>query len=243
MQSSRQNALLSTPRWSWLGDVLDRWYSTELCAEQGLSPAEIDTVERESGLTLPTAMREWFELVGHRLEAVQDSPARPGHLFEERDQVVIWAENQGCWFAVCPQRGDDPLAAFADSDLDAAPVSTLLQAMTLSDTVIGAWSGDRRGPLGTLAPSVRGGLIEDFTEAELSACARAYPPLAVPGNPFAPSNPRGDAETVLRGEPNGVWVEWMTATDDAFARLEQVVDLVPAAPKESLTGDNTEARR
>lgn len=224
--SDVQRALLATGRWAWLGDVIDRWYADPLSAVDGGSPEEIAAAAQRVGGALPVGVVEWFTLVGRRLRAVQDAAATPGTVRGHDDGVVVWTENQGAWRLVTRPDGacvvDDENFPFPPT-----PLAQALHGMVLSDTLVGVWTGTRIGPLGRLAPDVRGGTVED-ADAEDVAAVTAYPELAVPGNPYWGTPPRGDADTVVRGdEHSGPGLEWMTASRTAFDRLAGLVVLDP----------------
>ena len=243
--SAVQATLLNTDRWRWLSGILDRWYAVPLSAEDGATPAEIaeavaamrrhpqrdDQPAWDGGL--PDVLTEWFQLVGHRLHSVQDSPATLSQLWGDAGGIAVWWENQGCWSLLVDQAGscsiDDDYFEFPTVPLPAA-----LHAMVLSDTLVGVWSatqndswrGERVGPLGQIADKVRGGIIDD--DAPRDALTAAYEELPVPPNPYWRLPPRGDAETVIRGfEDDNPRLEWMTASDAAFARFSEVVDIDP----------------
>lgn len=222
MPTPEQAALLATDRWRWLADVLDRWYAEPLEAADGSTPEQIAA----TGIELPTVLVEWFTLVGNRLRLVQDAPTTPKDLTTKDGAVVVWTENQGCWTIRVDGPGDDPVCVLDDDAYPFTParLTATLHGMLLSDTLVGAWTGERIGPLGQLAPGVRGGFARDATAAETAAVKAAYEPLPVAGNPFSGEAPRGDAATIVRG---GHWLEWMTADDAAFARIDALVCLDP----------------
>ncbi|MEI2730873.1 MAG: hypothetical protein V9G08_02490 [Dermatophilaceae bacterium] len=233
--SDRQAELLATDRWAWLGPFVERWYADPLTAGDGSPPEGLAVAETRLGAPLPAALAEWFELVGRRLEPVQDSPATPLSLTEIDGRPVVWAENQWVWAIVADpasEDGDDPRCTLADNDDWTAPdaaLSRTVHGMILSDTLVGVWAGQRRGPLGRLGDQVRGGCIEDVTEAERAVLYAAYEPLPVPPNPFWDKPPHGDADTAIRGdEDSGSGVEWMTATDAAYRHFSALVPLDPA---------------
>ncbi|MBW4718756.1 hypothetical protein [Saccharothrix obliqua] len=222
--SDAQRALLTTERWSWLGDVVDRWYAEPLTAADGSTPDEVAAAADRAGGGLPVGVAEWFTLVGRRLRAVQDAASTPGTVRRAGGGVVVWEENQGVWALIARADGVCVLDE-EDFPFPPTPLPEALHGMVLSDTLVGVWAGTRVGPLGRLAPGVRGGTAH--VGAGESA---AYPELAVPGNPFWGTPPRGDADTVLRGDAD---LEWMTATRAAFDRLARVVALdPPGGPQE-----------
>lgn len=228
--SERQRALLATTRWAWLAAFLDRWFADPLDAADGSTPDEIRGAAARAGIDrLPTGLVEWFELVGRRLEPVQDAPATPETLRSLAGAAVVWTENQGVWSILAgatdaePGVLDDPEFGWTP-----APLTDTLDAMLLSDTIVGAWSSSGRGPLGPLAEPVRAGMIAEVTETEQAALWAAYPELPLPSNPFWDDSPRGNAHAFLRGDTaSGSGIEWMTATEQEFDRLAALVDLDP----------------
>ncbi|WP_277211983.1 hypothetical protein [Isoptericola croceus] len=226
--SSERLGLLATDRWSWLAAVLDWWFADPLTDGDGSTPDEIEACEQRAGQELPTALVEWFTLVGRRLRPVQDRPSTPANLQVEDGGLVVWRENQGAWAVLVDgegrgSTGDDRFP------LGPAPLSTVLHGMVLSDTLVAAWSGSRTGPLGQLAGAVRGGAVLDASAVDVEVVAGELAPLPVPGNPFWGEPPRGDGETVVRGdEHTGGGLEWMTATPAAFTRLGRLLPLDPA---------------
>ncbi|MEU5696862.1 hypothetical protein [Actinosynnema sp. NPDC020468] len=211
--SAAQRELLDTDRWAWLRDVVDRWYAEPLTAADGSPPADLEAAAARVGGALPVGLAEWFTLVGRRLRAVQDCPATPGAVRRDGAGVVVWTENQDVWSLVVRADG---VCVVEDFPFPPTPVATAVHGMVLGDTLVGAWAGSMTGPLGRLADSVRGGRVEEALD---------YPELAVPGNPFRGVPPRGDVDTVVRGNEAG-W-EWMTASRAAFERLDGLVPLDP----------------
>ncbi len=230
--SDAQRALLATDRWGWLADVVGRWYAEPLAAADGSSPDEVVAAAERVGGDLPAGVVEWFTLVGRRLRAVQDAAATPGTLRRDDGGVVVWTENQGVWSLVARPDGSCVVDE-EDFPFPPVPLAQALHGMVLSDTLVGVWAGTRVGPLGRLAPGVRGGTVLDADAGKVAAVA-VFPELAVPGNPFWGTPPRGDVDTVLRGdEHSGAGLEWMTASRAAFDRLDGLVALdPPGGPQE-----------
>jgi len=59
-------------------------------------------------------------------------------------------------------------------------------------------------------------------------------PLPVPGQPYYPCSPLGDAETMVRDDENWATM-WMTATDQAFDVIASLVDLDPPGGEHRVT--------
>lgn len=241
--SADQARLLATERWGWLAEVIERWYAEPLAAQDGSNPDELATVPVRRWWTvgevwhgeMPEVLKEWFLLVGNRLRDVQDSPATPEKLCGDDDGIGVWSKNQGSWTLLVGPDGE----CFLDDDsygFPTVPLPTALHAMVLSDTLVGVWSAEegwdpwaveeRNGPLGKIRDQVRGGIVED--DEPRQALSAAYTELPVPGNPYWRVAPRGDSETVLRGlDDDTMEIEWMTATDAAFARFDALVGREP----------------
>lgn len=230
--SARQRDLLRTPRWAWLATFIDTWYSDPVTAQDASATEEIDAAETALGVDLPQALREWFELVGRRLEWVQDLPARPSDLRLHGGLLVPWTENQGCWRLLITGSGPDPECAFDDpterETWGRGPLTAFLRTMSVSDTLVGAWIGGR-GPLGELGHQVRGGFDMEITAERAAGIRAAYAALPPPTGPYwGEGFPKGDARTVIRGdETSGMGLEWMTATDAAYERFCEVADIDP----------------
>lgn len=219
--SPRQQDLLAQPRWAQLGRVIG-WHRDPLAAADGCSPDEIAAARERIGFPLPSALHEWFEILGHRLLTIQDHAVTVDVLSAEADRITVWNENQSVWSLATPP-GDDPVAEL-DGAATKAPLSAWLTGLLMSETLVGAWAGEGRGPLGVLAPAVNGGgLLDDVTSQELDALRSHYPPLAWPV-PASWFTWYGDDETVIR-IGDGDFVEWFTATPEALTRLGDVLDL------------------
>lgn len=226
--------LRRTARWRPLVDFAARWFERPLADGDGCTEDELAATEARLGRRLPGALREWFCLVDRRLQGVLDVPTRLHELrLAEGGALTVWGENLGAWeMRVSADGGDDPpvLVLVDPTVYEGEPftgrlVESLL-SMVVSDTMGGAWSGEdgtRDGPLGPLAPAVRGGILE-FADAD--AIPPEYGLLPGPGYPLFHARehrPRGDATAVLRF--TGPGVEWMTADDAAYQRLARTLDL------------------
>jgi len=106
------------------------------------------------------------------------------------------------------------------------PLSLVLRGMLVSDTLVGSWTGRGTGTLGALRSTVRGGHCDEFSDEQVQRLRAAYQPLDIVINPFFDEAYLGDEATVIRLH-HDVMVEWMTATDEAFAALDAVFGLTP----------------
>lgn len=226
--TERRRQLLDTDRWRALGPFVERWYAQPLSDGDGHTPLEIEQVARRLGARLPAALTEWYELVGRRLGDVHDSPTLLDEISLEDGCMRVWSENQGVWSIVTQvDAGDDPLCRVDDKSFVSpdAPLSQTLFGMLVSDTLVGAWASTRIGALGELRATVRGGYDEDFNIERVQRLASAYAELDYARNPFFDNKYRGDDTTIVRIQE--VAIEWITATDEAFAALDYVLGLMP----------------
>ncbi|WP_232667066.1 hypothetical protein [Pseudonocardia sp. TRM90224] len=223
-----------------MDDVINRWYADPLVASDGSSPDDIAVAEQRIGGNLPTSVVEWFTLVGRRLQDVCDTVEKPDTLYRNGGGVGVWTECQGGWAVVAQPDDTCVLREYGSTPLTfpQTPLWPALHGLLLGDTLAGACAG-RRGPLGRLAPDVRGGHMPEESpleaDPETDAVWAAYQELPVPGGPYWGSSPRGDADTVLRRseEGSGLGLEWMTATPAAFDRVAGLVTLdPPGGPQE-----------
>ncbi|RRD50371.1 SMI1/KNR4 family protein [Buchananella hordeovulneris] len=222
--SARQDELLLSPRWRPLRRALD-WHAEPLMAEHGCTPDEITALQTRLGCPLPGVLREWLELVGHRLQEVQDIPGRPDTIVRDGDNVLVWTENQDVWRLWSPP-GEDPVCLLEGMEAPPATLSQWLAGLVLSDTLVGAACGTRRGPLGELDTEVAGGVVELDDPVIIAALRDRYPELKEPVPPFWDEPWRGDGETVLRGLGTE-FIEWMATTPQAYARVDGLLDLEP----------------
>jgi len=215
MDRTARAALATTSRWASLTAFVERWYARPLDPDDGLDEAALRAIEARIGRALPALAREWFALVGHRLQATnQDQPVRP-ELLEIRDErLALWWECQGNW-SLDVELGGDTSSAAIDAGLPempprGAPIPEALLGMVVSDTMVAAWSGDAAS-LGALAAGVVGGFATQASEVisrRVTALAQAWS-----------INPHYDAlfgrdALLVRGSP-GAW-EWMTVGDEGF---------------------------
>lgn len=128
------------------------------------------------GLPLPAALREWFELLGHRLQAVRDTPATPQDILLRDGLIEVWRAAAGEWSLTAPS-GEDPVLQLGGNE---APLSTWLAAMLMSETLVGACQGELQGPLGLLYFSIMGGEVEQAGPDVLTTVREDYEPFALP---------------------------------------------------------------
>lgn len=212
-----------------LATFVERWYDEPLADGDGCSRDEIAGVAARLGCEIPAVLADWYARVGTRLRSVQDSPRQLRDLTVEARDMRVWTENQGVWSILARLDGsDDPMCRLDDDHVGwpPTPLSASLFGMLVSDTLVGAWAGQRMGPLGRLGRLVQGGALEDFTDDTLGELRVAYGELAIVRNPFFPEAYRGDDETIIRIQDVGI--EWMTASDAAFARLDALLGLTHA---------------
>jgi len=131
--SDRQQYLLGTDRWRALGTFVHRWYARPLSEDDGHTPLEIESAARRLGTPLPVALAEWFELVGRRLQYVQDAPRLLHIVSIENGMMRVWTENQGVWAIVTPvESGDDPLCEVDEHEFVSPDAVEILQPSNLS---------------------------------------------------------------------------------------------------------------
>jgi len=229
--SLRQRHLLATTRWTWLDGLVRRWYADPITDADAASPSQISATEARVG-PLPETLREWFELVGARLRPVHDRPATPDTLTRHDDGLAVWFEAHNSVPPALALHSDDadPVCTALWRDDGPVRLSSALHGLLLAGTLDGASIGStggeygpilgKEGPLGELAPQVRGGVVDE--EPDRAAIFAQYPQLHLPAY-----NDRlyGNDSTVLY-DPIDLIV-WMTATDDAFTSFCALVDMGP----------------
>lgn len=226
--SARQQELLAQPRWEQVGRIIG-WHLNPLVTADGCTVEELTAIEERLGLPLPTVVREWFELLGHRLRAVQDAAATPETISVEDDRIVIWTEDQGAWQLLVPPGGDDPVAELEFSPHE-LPTSVWLTGMLISECLGAMWSwNEGTGPLGDLRPEVRGdGPMDEVNAAVFEAVKQHHPELPWPLPPMWDAW-YGDDETIIR--VNGTEIlEWFTTSDAACARIQRLLAEGGGAP-------------
>jgi hypothetical protein len=228
--------ILTQPRWTALARFVERWYAEPLGgAGAGASLEEIRRTEERLGRALPTAVREWYALVGHRFcDVNQDHAQRLDQLKMDGDRLPIWWENQGNWSFDVELDTDDEepwVSVLADVEPDwfrRGRLADALLGMVYSDTLVGVWSGHGVGPLGPLAANVVGGCRDD-PPSGLDDRVASLPALSVMTNPYFAEALRGHEALVIRG--SSMW-EWMAATEDAHAEATTILQLeAPGTPR------------
>jgi len=224
--------LVRSPRWSPLARFAERWYAEPL-GSAGVCEADLAREESRLGSALPPALREWFTLVGHRLQFCgQDIPTRLEDLARAggpRDgRVVVWQENQYCWLAEVElgPSGSDGSVVISNPPGEAGQHDRLERAllgMVCSDTLVAVWCGNSGGPLGALRPGVVGGYPQESmpgTEARFEA----LPVLDFPNTPNYDGRPFRGHETLVIRASGGGW-EWMAADEAAHAEARRLLAL------------------
>ncbi len=203
-------------RWERLRGFVKKWYLTPLRPKDGNSQSEIDAAERalrkhHSGFRLPPVLREWYGLVGRRLDGECQDPPIPLAELTIRDGVLRFLrENQDCCDAGvrvedCEQ--DDPPVVV---DLgDAAPgvgwqerglplSEFLLRHVLAETTLFGARSAPFQAVLGDLGEDVQGGWLRGVSVKTIRV---HYSPLPVSDGLWSDdesdSKLFGDADTIL----------------------------------------------
>ncbi|RRD06317.1 SMI1/KNR4 family protein [Arachnia propionica] len=198
------------------------WHRDPLVAADGCTAEELAVIEERLGLPLPAVLREWFEILGHRLRAVQDPAATPETITRDGDRIVIWTEDQEAWLLLVPAGGDDPVAELEFSPHE-LPTSVWLTGMLISECLGAMWSwNDGTGPLGEFRPGVRGdGPMDEVNASVFAAVPQHYPELPWPLPPMWQAW-HGDDETVIRVNGTDV-LEWFTTSDAAHARIRHLL--------------------
>lgn len=223
-------AILQHPRWEPLERFVARWYAEPL-GETGLRWEDVGAVESKLGCKFPLAVREWYTLVGHRFDDVnQDRPVRLSEQRVDDGRIGLWTENQGNWnVEVVADDGeeDPPISVEGEvfSPPDSATASEALLGMVYSDTLVGVWAGCGVGPLGSLRDDVGGGHARECGSGFEDRLAR-IPSLAVFRNPYFELPLRGHDTFVIRAEGG---CEWMAATPEAEAEAMRLIGLDEAS--------------
>lgn len=234
--------LLQTPRWAALTAFVRRWYAEPLGAAV-VTEDDLARTEAHLGCKMPPALREWFLVVGHRLQFCgQDDPTRLEDLAGEvatheswraklvapdNGRIVVWRENQGCWFAEVEvdSSGTDGTALLTADRGRGGRRERLEQALlgiVCSDTLVAVWAGNAGGPLGRLKRGVVGGYPLETTP-KVKARVACLPVLDFPNTPSYGGPFRGHESLIIR-ESGGGW-EWMAADEDAHAEANRILGL------------------
>jgi len=220
------NHLVQGPRWAALSRFVQRWYAEPL-GDEVVTRDDLARAEARIGSKLNVALREWFLLVGHRLQFCgQDIPKRIDELEVRDGRIVIWAENQGCWHAEVevnkPSTDPTVLMTLGGQGGRNDRLERVLLGLVCSDTLIAVWAGNTEGPLGALRPGVVGGYPQDTTP-DIQARIEALPVLDAPNTPLYDGPFRGHESLVIRASGGG-W-EWMAADDEAHAEARRLLAL------------------
>ncbi|MFF8913748.1 SMI1/KNR4 family protein [Streptomyces sp. NPDC015032] len=108
--------------WRFIRAFARDWSQRPLTGTDGYAPAELDTAQARLGLPLPTALREAYQLLGHRTDLTdnQDVLLAPQDLYldEDRGVLVFRVENQSCAYwgirVSDLDQDDPPVVARAD---------------------------------------------------------------------------------------------------------------------------------
>lgn len=224
--------ILELPRWQPLKRFVSVWYRDPL----GMHACAWDDVlraEKNLGVRMPPALREWFVLAAGRFADVnQDRAVRLENIAVRSGWIPFWWENQGVWsIQVEPNsQADDPRVRVDGDVFHEPPLATVSEAllgMVYSDTIVGVWSSLGVGPLGPLRHSVVGGLTHE--NVDFQRVSSQLPLLDVYPNPYWDESPRGHDTLVVRGGECMAHIEWMAATAEAVAQLTDVLGEIPGS--------------
>jgi len=214
------------PRWGPLSRFVHRWYAVPLGSDV-VTEDDLARAESRLGCRLNPVVREWFQLVGHRLRFCgQDIPRRLEELEVRDGRIVLWQENQGCWSAeveVAAPTTDASVMMMADGRSVARDrLERALLGTLCSDTLVAVWAGNSEGPLGEFTSGVVGGYPMETTP-EVESSFEALPALEIPNTPLYQGPFRGHESLVIRSSGGG-W-EWMAADDAAHAEARRLLAL------------------
>lgn len=214
-----------TDDWSALIEFASKWF-VEPLERAPLDASALEAAHARCG-PLPSLLCEWFELVGDRLQPVQDSPVPLQELRPAEDDaswLPLWWENQGVWSVDADLRGGAMVAVRWDGDVrQLATLESALLSMVVSDTLMGAAHGEP-GPLGALHADVRGRVFvaPRQPDAHESLPALELPPYPLCGQPY-----RSNGDLVVRRWDDGV-IDWMARTAEAEAQALALFGTEPA---------------
>lgn len=236
--------LRASPRWRRLTGFVRKWYSSPLEDEDGNTPEEIEEAERRLEVEFPVAVREWFRLIGWRLQAAGMRPRtstalRPRGLQELRAEPFPYSpvslialfddgENASWGFSTADLEPADPAgqvllspqAHRSRSGQEHESLSELLMTLVVRETLIRAGCGEDHGCLGPLGEDVRGA----FGECHASgASLGGYAPLPLPPLSWPPTQERlyGDGDTLM--EVGEFHVIAAARSTEAWARCWQLL--------------------
>lgn len=204
------------PRWQPLLEFARRWRASPLTQEDGLPLERVVAREEELGFRLPAALREWYRLVGSTLRKVQDHPVRLEELRLEERKLLVYVENQGCFYWTILERDlamDDP-PVHGGVDLSRAyRVADHLSEFFFAKTLREAAIGDT--PIGRLPPTARHVAFPCWDEQPL---ADRFPLLPVVDTGYTWSSElRGDLDTIVL--LNGVATHVVARTESAWSEV------------------------
>ncbi|MGF1527781.1 MAG: hypothetical protein ACFCBW_13460 [Candidatus Competibacterales bacterium] len=117
-------AIKSQPRWQALVAFVDGLFERPLDAESGQPGSALDAVEARIGVSLPLAVREWYQLIGKRPDVTcgddhitqlhELSPDTDGFLSLYWESQMIW----DCGIRMAEADCEDPPAYFKDPEMD-----------------------------------------------------------------------------------------------------------------------------
>lgn len=166
-------------RWSLLTDFVADWHAP-LQDGDGYSEEELDAAERRLGFALPTALREWYGLIGKREDIVarQNFLVSPDDLeiSEENGLLIFHSENQQVveWgIQPCDLSIADPPVWLDDSGMHDDPQEPIRENDTLSEFVLQmivletAWFAEPQG-------------TTKFSDETVGTLTRHFQPLGLP---------------------------------------------------------------
>lgn len=157
-------ALAATPRWRWLREQVEVFYSEPLRESDGLSSEAIAACEAASPHPIPALLKEWHRLVGARLASERLTIyelAAATSLFEDGVWICGDGSLDACAFidwSGCA--APDPLVelTYQDDLLSRLPLSQFLRGLTAMESLYAVRDGQREGPLGAFAEGIDGGV-------------------------------------------------------------------------------------
>ncbi|MDO4260256.1 MAG: hypothetical protein Q4C87_12135 [Actinomycetaceae bacterium] len=253
--SDRQKELLSLPRWSWLSNFIATWYAEPLSKKDALSAEFINGVTERLGVTIPEALREWYELVGARINSqIQDVALGPDEWQVSNSHLRFWVENRGDWWvgASLDQGSDPHVFAFGirEEPIGICSLSEWLRGRAICETRIGVWTGEspdmdsskRVSFLGRLKPEIRGGGIRNVSEEIIHWVTQHFPQIPITDWPTFNGVSFGDTSTSLYVAKDSGYIEWMTATPEAAEEIKLGLRLFEVTHELVVTSDPINSR-